>query len=32
MAADLESAMLKRGMLFEVIDWDEAQGKLPLED
>ena len=30
--ADLESEMLKRGMLFEVIDWDEGQGKLPLED
>jgi hypothetical protein len=22
--------MLKRGMLFEVIDWDEGQAKLPL--
>ena len=31
-AADLESEMLKRGMLFEVIDWDVGQGKLPLED
>jgi hypothetical protein len=31
-AADLESEMLKRGMLFEVSDWDEGQGKLPLED
>jgi hypothetical protein len=30
-AADLESEMLKRGMLFEVIDWDEGQTKLPFE-
>jgi hypothetical protein len=30
-AADLESEMLKRGMIFEVIDWDDGQGKLPLE-
>jgi hypothetical protein len=30
-AADLESEMLKRGMLFEVIDWDEGQAKLPFE-
>ena len=29
-AADLESEMLKRGMFFEVIDWHEGQGKLPL--
>ena len=28
-AADLEAEMLKRGMLFEVIDWDEGQAKLP---
>ena len=28
-AADLEAEMLKRGMLFEVIDWDEGQEKLP---
>jgi len=31
-AADLESEMLKRGMFFEVIDWDEGQGKLPFGD
>jgi hypothetical protein len=30
-AADLESEMLKRGMLFEVIDWDEGQTKLPFK-
>jgi hypothetical protein len=30
-AADLESEMLKRGMMFEVIDWDEGQEKLPFE-
>ena len=29
-AADLEAEMLKRGMLFEVIDWDDRQAKLPL--
>jgi hypothetical protein len=29
-AADLESEMLKRGMFFEVIDWSEDQGNLPL--
>jgi hypothetical protein len=28
-AADLEAEMLKRGMVFEVIDWDEGQQKLP---
>jgi hypothetical protein len=27
-AADLESEMLKRGMIFEVIDWSEDQGNL----
>ena len=31
-AADLEFEMLKRGMFFEVIDWDEGQGKLPFGD
>ncbi len=31
-AADLESEMIKRGMLFEVIDWSEDQGNLPLEE
>jgi hypothetical protein len=29
-AADLESEMLRRGMPFEVIDWAEGQGSLPL--
>ena len=29
-AADLESEMLRRGMIFAVIDWSEDQGKLPL--
>ena len=28
-AADLEAEMLKRGMVFEVIDWHEGQEKLP---
>jgi hypothetical protein len=28
-AADLESEMLKRGMIFDIIDWDEGQEKLP---
>ena len=28
-AADLEAEMLKRGMMFEVIDWSEDQGSLP---
>jgi hypothetical protein len=30
MPADLDAEMLKRGMLFDVIDWDEGQAKLPL--
>ena len=30
-AADLESEMLKRGMMFDVIEWDEGQEKLPFE-
>jgi hypothetical protein len=30
-AADLESEMIKRGMVFEVIDWSEDQGKLLFE-
>jgi hypothetical protein len=29
-AADLESEMLRRGMMFETIDWAEGQGSLPL--
>jgi hypothetical protein len=28
-AADLEAEMLKRGMIFVVIDWHEGQEKLP---
>jgi hypothetical protein len=30
MPADLDAEMLKRGMLFDVIDWDEGQAKLSL--
>jgi hypothetical protein len=30
-AADLEVEMLKRGMHFEVIDWEGRQTKLPFE-
>ena len=30
-AADLDAEMLRRGMLFVVIDWDEGQAKLPFE-
>jgi len=30
-AADLEAAMLKRGMLFSVIEWHDGQEKLPFE-
>jgi hypothetical protein len=29
-AADLEAEMQKRGMMFQVIDWSEDQGALPL--
>jgi len=29
-AGELESEMLKRGMFFEVIDWSDGQGTLPL--
>ena len=28
-AANLETEMLKRGMIFKVIDWHEGQQKLP---
>jgi hypothetical protein len=28
-AADLEAEMLKRGMMFEAVDWSEGQEKLP---
>jgi hypothetical protein len=31
-AAALESEMLKRGMIFEVIDWSEDQATLPFEE
>ena len=31
-AADLEAEMLKRGMLFEVVDWFENQPSLPFEN
>jgi hypothetical protein len=30
-AADLEAEMLKRGMLFSVIEWHDGQEKLPFE-
>jgi hypothetical protein len=30
-AADLEAEMLKRGMMFEVIDWTEVQPPLPFD-
>jgi hypothetical protein len=30
-AADLEAEMLKRGMLFDVIDWFEGQESLPFD-
>ncbi|MCG2672313.1 hypothetical protein ACFPFP_35890 [Bradyrhizobium sp. GCM10023182] len=29
-AANLETEMLNRGMYFEIIDWSEDQGQLPL--
>jgi hypothetical protein len=31
-AAELETEMLKRGMMFEVIDWSKDQAALPFED
>jgi hypothetical protein len=31
-AADLETEMLNRGMMFEVIDWSEDQARLPFGD
>jgi len=31
-AGNLESEMLKRGMLFDVIDWSEDQGALPFDE
>jgi hypothetical protein len=30
-AADLEAEMLKRGMMFEVIDWSEDQATVPFK-
>jgi hypothetical protein len=30
-AADLEIEMLRRGMIFKIIDWSEDQATLPLE-
>jgi hypothetical protein len=30
-AADLETEMLKRGMIFELINWSEDQATLPFE-
>ena len=30
-AADIEAEMLKRGMMFEVIDWSEDQATLPFK-
>jgi hypothetical protein len=30
-AADLETEMLRRGMLFDVIEWHEGQEKLPFD-
>jgi hypothetical protein len=29
-AADLEMEMIKRGMIFEVINWSQGQAELPL--
>jgi hypothetical protein len=29
-AADLEMEMIKRGVIFDVIDWSSGQAKLPL--
>lgn len=31
-AAELETEMLKRGMMFEVIDWSEDQARLGFEE
>jgi hypothetical protein len=31
-AADLEAEMLKRGMIFEVIDWSRDQATLPFQE
>jgi len=31
-AAELEAEMIKRGMIFEVIDWSEDHATLPFEE
>jgi hypothetical protein len=31
-AADLEAEMIRRGMIFEVIDWDKGQVRLPFDE
>jgi hypothetical protein len=31
-AGELESEMLKRGMLFDVVDWSEDQTSLPFDE
>jgi len=31
-AADLEAEMINRGMVFDLIDWDDGQSKLPFEE
>jgi hypothetical protein len=31
-AAELEAEMIKRGIIFEVIDWSEDQATLPFEE
>jgi len=31
-AAELETEMLRRGMMFEVIDWSEDQAMLPFDE
>ena len=31
-AADLEAEMLRRGIIFTVIDWDGGQARLPFEE
>jgi hypothetical protein len=31
-AADLEAEMIRRGVLFVVIDWDRGQARLPFDE
>jgi hypothetical protein len=31
-AADLEAEMIRRGVLFEVINWDRGQARLPFDE